>query len=61
MNPPKIPHNRCMTVRLTQQRFMRLKDEAQEGHKSLSQMLNNKMRTAFQVLFKALNEEGEDK
>jgi hypothetical protein len=53
----KIAHDRCIVVRTTPGTLTQWQNEAKDGHKSLSGMLNEKIRTAFQILFNAIPKE----
>ena len=55
----KIPRNRCITFRVTRRTLAEWVDECKENSKTLSDTLNEKIRSAFRILFSAAKEEGE--
>lgn len=50
----KIPHNRCITLRVTAATLAEWLDESKKDPKTLSGRLNVKIRSAFQILFSAV-------
>jgi hypothetical protein len=55
----KLPRNRCITLRVTEGTLARWVKECKENSKTLSDALNEKIRSAFRILFSAAKEEGE--
>lgn len=55
----KIPCNRCITFRTTEEILAKWVEECRESSKTLSDTLHGKIRSAFQILFlTAKKEEG---
>ena len=55
----KLPRNRCITFRVTKKTLAEWVEECKEDSKTLSDALNEKIRSAFRILFSAAKEEGE--
>ena len=56
----KQPHSQCVTFRTTERTLLLLNTEAQKTNKSLSTVINNKLRNAFNILFSAIEEKKEN-
>ena len=57
----KIPHDRCIMLRTTTGTLTLWKNDAKGGHRSLSGMLNEKILSAFQILFSGIKKEEANK
>jgi hypothetical protein len=55
----ELPRNRCVTLRVTEETLAGWAEECKENSKTLSDALNEKIRSAFRILFSAAKEEGE--
>ena len=56
----KQPHNQCVTFRTEPNALARLKEEVESDKNSLSHIINNKLRNAFNILFSAIKEKKEN-
>jgi predicted HicB family RNase H-like nuclease len=60
MFPEKLPHSKCLTLRISSNMYNSLVNNAIAKHKSLSRNINDEIVETFDLLFRSIEEAKRD-